>query len=204
MSKIKISPSSAIWFIFLLFSTPTLALPLISAVALHELGHLFCAKLLGVKIYSFNLSVLGARLNIDSEISYTDELLISIFGPLFGMLGFGFTFFVALKYTCEPFCDKFLFPFSCISLCLAVFNLAPIDTLDGGRIAKCLCYKLFALSKAEKIIKYITFCTLAILWLIATYLMIKIADGLSMFVFCAILFSKCFIFNSKNRDFKSF
>jgi hypothetical protein len=34
--------------------------------------------------------------------------------------------------------------------------------------------------------------------------MLKFSSGLSTFVFCAILFSKCFIFNIKKRDFESF
>jgi hypothetical protein len=35
------------------------------------------------------------------------------------------------------------------------------------------------------------------------YMMIRMANGLPMFIFCLIFFSKCFVFNKKNADFES-
>lgn len=204
MKKIKISPLSIIWILFLIFTETPFIIPLICAVILHEFGHLLCALILKIKIKRFDLSLLGARITTCSQLSYVDEIVFALGGPLMGFLGFAFTFKIALMNISEPFCRSFLFPFSLLSLCLSVFNLIPLSSLDGGRILKCALCLIFSLDTAEKIAKVTTFLTLVSLWMLTVYMMLKIAYGLPMFIFCLIFFSKCFIFNTKNRDFESF
>ena len=204
MKKIKVSPLSIIWIAFLIILRTRFLFPLLCAVLLHEFGHLLCAKILKIRIKSFELSLLGARITTQREPSYLDELLFALGGPLAGLLGFAFTFSAALDRMELPFYQSFLFPFSILSLCLALFNLITLPTLDGGRMLKCVLCLIFSLDTAEKILRFIAFLTLVSIWLLSVYMMLKSANGVPMFVFCLIFFSKCFIFGNKIRDFASF
>ncbi len=204
MSKIKISPLSIIWITFLLLSKTSFIFPLVCAIFLHELGHLLCACFLKIKIKCFELSILSARIKTYKELSYVDELIFALGGPLLGFLGFALTFKIALNYIALPFFQNFLFPFSILSLCLTIFNLIPIATLDGGRILKCILCIIFSLDMANKILHFTSFFTLLVLWMLSVYLMLRMSNGTPMFIFCLIFFSKCFIFDKKNRDFERF
>ena len=204
MPKIKISIISTIWLIYLLISNTPFIIPLICAIILHECGHLFFALLLKIKIQSFELSIMSARIKTYGDLSYIDELIFALGGPLFGLLGFLFTFKFALHNLSLPIFQNFIFPFSVLSLCLALFNLIPLASLDGGRILKCLLCLTFSLNFAEKAIQIVSFLSLFSLWLLSVYMILKITSGLPMFVFCLIFFSKCFIWGKKSRDFASF
>ena len=197
MAKISISASTVLYFAALAFFDGAHILPLLSAVALHETGHILCAKILNVKIKRMVLSPLGARLEIKDNISYRNEILISIAGPLLGILGFGLSLLFLNRF---PYIDRFAF----ISLALSIFNLLPLSTLDGGRAVFCLCALIFNLDFAESVMRFITFFTLFAIWLFSVYIMIKFAGGLSAFVFCMIFFSKCFVFDTQKRDFQRF
>lgn len=201
MAKVKVSLLSIIWLAFLIYSKTPYLLPMLCAVALHELGHLVFAVALSIKIKRFTISLLGARMETAGSLSYTDEMLLSLGGPLFGFLGYALFISTAMRNTEHPFCREFLLPFAIISLCLTVFNLMPLETLDGGRIFKCLFFKLFPIELAEKIIRVASFLSLFLLWLFSVYFVLKIAEGVQLLVFCLIFFSKCFVFESKNRDF---
>lgn len=204
MKKVKISPLSLIWFTFLLFSKTPFILPMICAIILHELGHILSAFILKIKIQSFELSILGARITTKESLSYIDELLFSLGGPLMGIIGFIFTLSPSLNYADFPICQDFLFPFSILSLCLSIFNLIPLPSLDGGRILKCLVCLIFSLPTADKILHFTYFLTLLCLWMLSVYMMLKTSNGVPMFIFCLIFFSKCFICKAQNGDLARF
>lgn len=193
MSKIYISPTSIIWIAVLFIFNNSHIIELILAIALHELGHIICAMILKVKIHRFELSILGARLHMAGDISYLQEFLISLCGPLSGVIGFALCIH-----------HDFLFDFAILSLCLSVFNLLPLSTLDGGRILNSLLCMIFPLSFTGKIMQLSTFFTLFCLWLLSVYILIKNGGALSMLVFSSIFFAKCFIFDNKNGDFNRF
>ena len=202
MKRIKISLLSIVWIVVLILTNTPFIMPLLCAVILHEIGHLLCAKLLKIQIKSFEFSIFGGRIKTEKEPSYIDELLFALGGPLAGIIGFAFTYKFALNNLDIPLCQAFLFPFSVISLCLSIFNLIPLTSLDGGRILKCTLCLLFPLDTADKILRFTSFFTLVSLWMLSVYMMLKTANGVPMFVFCLIFFSKCFIFNIKTRDFE--
>ena len=204
MKKIKISILSIIWIGFLIISKTPFIIPLLCAVTLHECGHLLCAAILKIKIQRFDLSLLGARIKTYSMLSYKDELVFALCGPLIGLLGFALTFKIAMTNFYIPFYQSFLFPFSILSLCLSIFNLLPLASLDGGRILKCTLCLIFSLDTAEKVMKFASFLTLLSLWMLSVYMMLKISNGVPMFIFCLIFFVKCFIKSIKNGDLESF
>ena len=204
MKKVKLSPLCVIWIIFLTRFRGEFLLPLLCAIILHELGHIFVALILKIKIKCFQLTMLGARIETAHELSYLDEFLLAAGGPFFGFLGFTLALPFTLQYSNVPFVIDFLYPFAIISLSLTIFNLIPLSTLDGGRMLFCFVCRCFSLDLALKILRLTTFFILFTFWIFTVYLVIKASLGLPMLVFCAIFFAKCFIFSNKNRDFTSF
>lgn len=198
MKKIKISPLALIWFAILFSSGTPYILPMLCAVLLHEIGHIIAAKTLKIKIKCFHVSILGARIETEGDLSYKNEFILAAAGPTVGLFSFILCIIPATKLTGVPFCSEFLLPFSIISLCLTIFNLVPLSTLDGGRMLECLICQLFSLDFSTKILKLTSFFTLFVIWIFSVYMLIKIYSGLSMLIFCSILFAKCFIFDAKN------
>jgi stage IV sporulation protein FB len=202
--KLKISPTSIIWIAFLIKFQSNIVIPLAFAIALHEAGHLIIARLLKIEIKEMRISILGARIETKNELSYTDEFLFASGGPFFGFLGFALTFPYSSQNLNIDFVRNFLLPFSLICLCLTIFNLIPLLSLDGGRMLFCILCKAVSLSFALKIIRLSSFFILFSFWIFSVYLLLKISAGLSMLVFCSIFFIKCFVLSSKNGDFVTF
>ena len=197
MKKIKSDAFTVLWIIIIIYAKGTLFIPLFSAILLHELGHVLASLLMGVRIKRLHLSLLGARMELSGEIPYAKELIIALAGPAIGLLGY------ALANRSDSYSNNIRL-FALISLCLGIFNLLPIRSLDGGRIAECILCSLLPLHIAQAIMQITSFMTLFAFWILSVYMMIKYAGGLSAFVFCLIFFSKCFIFDAKKRDLKSF
>lgn len=97
-------------------------------VLIHELGHIFMAKLFGFKIISVTLFPFGALTKLDMKIndSIFKDLLIALAGPTFQMIGYSFL--------------KTYFDFHEIHYFLLMFNLLPIYPLDGSKLLADILY----------------------------------------------------------------
>lgn len=96
----------------------------LSAAAIHELGHWVVLRLLGARLLSLRLGPLGAVMETDSGgLSYGRELAAVIAGP-----GANLLCALALSAT-----GSGLEELVGAHLVLGMFNLLPIRPLDGGR-----------------------------------------------------------------------
>ena len=155
--RMTVSPLSCIWLAVLIWLDTPYILPMILAVCLHEGGHLILALALRIRISQFNISMLGARMQVDpADLSYKKEFLLALGGPLAGALGFLLCFPICLRHSALPFFSELLLPFSVISLLLSLFNMIPIDTLDGGRMLRCAVSHIFSLDTADTVMKIST------------------------------------------------
>lgn len=111
-----------------------LFLPLLFACAVHEAAHIFCARLLGIPLLRFQLTLLGARLVLQNT-SSRNLLLCTLAGPAASLL---------LGAACLPFAPRLAF----VSIVLGVFNLLPFRALDGGQI-------LLLLSRSDSLFRLI-------------------------------------------------
>lgn len=196
--KFSVSLFSCLWFTALLLLDAPFVLPLTAAVAIHETGHLLCAAFLKVKITGIRISMLGARIDVDpSSLSYGREFALALCGPLAGIIGHLILYPLSSP---SSSLSSYFFNLSAISLTLSLFNLLPVDSLDGGRMLRCALSRFFSPDLADRAMKLFTFASLLLLWLISVYMMLKIVSGLPLFIFSAILFLEFFIFKSKKRD----
>ena len=115
-----------------------LAVALLVAIALHELGHTFVALRKGAKVRSITLMALGGISEM-SEMPHTPraEALMAVTGPLVS-LALGIVFLTAgLALPVHHTDARFgLVYFGEINLALGAFNLLPAFPMDGGRVLR--------------------------------------------------------------------
>lgn len=165
----------ALFFTVMSISSSAHPILLIISYLAHEIGHMFFAKMSKVSIRKMNIGPFRLRLFYDcSFISYKRELLVCAGGILFNLLCF-------LAFL--PFANKTeeTYFFSMCNLSLALMNLYPASTLDGGRIFKCIFMMIFDAHLAQKICRVISFIFAFILWLCAVYLLLIFDSNASLF-----------------------
>ena len=96
----------------------------ISAMVLHEFGHLITSLMVGIKVKSVGLCMKGMYIVREAG-SPMKNLLISLAGPLTN---------VALILLFWGHSPKFVLA----NFCLAICNLAPVKCSDGERALRCI------------------------------------------------------------------
>lgn len=101
----------------------------LTAALCHEFGHLVAIVCSGNRVEKIECGAFGAKMHLENPYcSYRKELLIFLAGPTANLLVGGLC--IPLVQFC--FCRESLFFIFCHAL-LALFNLMPIEGLDGAR-----------------------------------------------------------------------
>lgn len=176
--------------LILLFGDSTgYALIAVAAAAVHELGHIIAALLLHMRLDSFSLGLLGARLGLSLPLySYRKELLLSLSGPLQNIITGG-----AALYIFSRSGNAVALYFGVASMFLAALNLLPVQSFDGGRIFLCITAPVIGIFTAEKILRVLSFICILLLWGTSVYLMLRLGSSLALFVFSSALFAQLFL-----------
>ncbi|MDQ5984038.1 MAG: hypothetical protein RUMPE_01069 [Eubacteriales bacterium SKADARSKE-1] len=152
--KIKISfPFVAIIVTLMVIDKSLLSVLGILSAAIHEFGHLIAMKSRGYVTKEINMDFFNINIvdhNIIKQSSF-DDIVILIFGPLFNL--FSFIIFFAL-YNFVSY--KVFLYFSLENLFLALFNLLPVYSLDGGQILLILLTRKIGAKNADKILNIIS------------------------------------------------
>ena len=185
--RLLIQPLALIYLLWLLVIDKSgIAAMSLLAAALHEVGHLLAAHFLKIPIRAMRFDLLGARIDVKGRIlSYGEEWLLCMSGPLSSLL-------LSLLGSFFWSHTKLAIAFSCASLLLGLLNLLPIQTFDGGRMLECALLSFTTPQKVSAILRGCTFLFLWLLWAFSAYLMIKIADGISLFFFTLTLLARFF------------
>ena len=172
---LKILPA-LFWILFMLaFDEPYVAILTLICAAAHELGHIVALyKISGG--YKLKAVVSGLRLGADGHISYSDEIIISLFGPLVNL-----AIFVLLL----PFYKQsdYIILFGTLNLFTALSNLIPIEGYDGYRIIECILMKKGLLDYYSSVLRTISLTVIIVLTFFSLYL-IRSFDGGYWIFFC--------------------
>ncbi len=156
---------------------------LVSA-GVHELGHIFVAKVRKLPLGGMRLDILGARISTSAPISYFDEWLLAAGGPLFNLCSAALVFRFAS--TENEWINLFVFS----SLGLATLNLLPVETFDGARMLHCLLSMFTEGDIPYKTVRFLSYLFVLFMWLISVYLLMRVGNSLTLFIFSACLFSR--------------
>ena len=180
---LKVLPLSFWLILIFAFDEPYVAiLTLISAFA-HELGHMFAFLILSKRFIFFGVAS-GLRLTSQKQLSYTEELIIALFGPLSNII-----LFLAVSPFIVLGAGEYAAVFGIINLFTAISNLILIEGYDGYRIAKCFINQYSSLKELEVLLRALSFFLSVILSLIALYLIRSFDGGYWIFfIFIASVF----------------
>ncbi len=214
MKKIRVKAGALLMLCAVIISErlDVFAIYMLSA-ALHELGHLFAAKLLGINISEISLDHTGVRICTDNSlISYKKEIILAASGPAVNILMImltvlGFSFSHVSLTEAGVLCESFLFDgeptrvgcgafFALSSILQGALNLLPIRTYDGGRILHCTTALFFGERVAETVTDICSVFMAFVFWTVSLYLLLRISSGLGIYIFAIGIF----VSTIKNRE----
>lgn len=148
-------------------------------VVLHEFAHIVIASKFGCKFNNVNISILGARADLEDidELTEKRKLILYSAGPIFNLFMAVFTCFFY-----EYFKYEFIENSIMINLLLGVFNMLPAYPLDGARISEILLSKRYLYKKAKKITGIFSFIISGILFFIFIMMMLLHKINISLFL----------------------
>ena len=111
-------------------------LPVLGAMALHELAHILAMLALGGRIRGMTLRFVDLRIAAVG-LSYRQELLAALAGP-------------AMNLLCAVALSRQQPEFAAYSLILGGYNLLPVWPLDGGRAVQCALLEHLPPTQAER------------------------------------------------------
>ena len=161
------------------------------AATVHELGHIIAAKLFNIRLCELNFGLLGARLKTSGSLSsYSQEILLCFFGPLFNFLSAAIVYI--LSKNAGNISEEVEF-FVLSSLILGILNLLPIRTFDGGRILEAALLTFLPIEKVFFIINLLSFFIIFSLWCVSVYFLLIYTSSLGLFIFSMSLFASLFV-----------
>ena len=140
-----------------------LLLTVLSAAALHELGHLLVLRYFGVSVSAFRMTAFGAEMRLESSrLSYGRELAAVLAGP-----AVNFFCGLAAALAARHFRWPELYLLAGAHLVLCWFNLLPIRPLDGGRALEILTVWIRGPAAGESLCRTVgtVFALLLCVWL---------------------------------------
>ncbi len=136
----------------------------------HELGHLGMMTLFQTKVDKIRLGLFDINISDNGKYqrSLWAEICVLLAGAAANLLasGIGCAFFIFYK-------DVFLSSFITSNLFLAIFNLLPVEALDGGNIIYLLLLRRVRHAYAVKILEILSFAVLLPLACAGFYVLLR-------------------------------
>ena len=173
----------------------------ILAALLHEVGHVSIYFMLKGKIRLPYVTADGFRIMKGDRLSYTDEALIALGGPLVNLT----IFFILFR--CEM---AYLKIFAIINLFTAISNLLPLYGYDGYRIINSLVCRRYSPLGAERLLLGLGLAVSCALTFLSLFFILISGSGYWIFgIFFASLLGNIFKYHKADkceilRDFERF
>lgn len=151
-----------------------------AAILLHEVGHLFMAKIFGIPCLSAGFRPGGAVITFDfAHTSYAREGMVHAAGALTGL-------FSAIP-AWLIFGERVYF-FLGITLVLSFVNLLPIIGMDGGAILGCIMSQFLMPDTVWRVQKIVSISAILVLWGMVLWIELRVGPNFSLlaFVLCVI------------------
>lgn len=158
------------------------------AIAIHEVGHVAVARICRVPTGGISFSLFEARIRLTGSISYGKEMMICLGGPLFNLT----SAWLSCRLGGRLLGTGALSYFATVSVALAILNLLPIGSLDGGRSVYCLLSGIGLHQTAPAVGRILSFFALFCLWSASVYTLMRSGGNLSLFLFSATIFWRIF------------
>ena len=149
-------------------------LALLVPVLVHELGHVFTIRLLGLRINGFRVELKGFCIRYCGYTGAMGHALAAAAGPLWGLI-----YAMAASFSARHYGSSWLELSAGVSLLLSLFNLLPALPLDGGRMLYALASPFFGEAAAAKMVNISSLAVGAALLALGAYLMFN-GFGLAM------------------------
>ncbi len=167
--------SAIYWAMAILLFPLSWLMAMLIAAGIHEMGHYIAVRWCGRKILRLKPGITGACLET-AGLSAGQELLSALAGPLIGLLPI-----LAIRWIPK---------IAICALAQSLFNLLPIDPLDGGRIVRCATQLLRIPEKWCTVLEYFV---LTILALAATYGVLIFRLGIAPVLIVGLLIYKAVV-----------
>lgn len=187
--KIKFYFIAVASIMILLDKTGKIGLGLIFA-AIHEIGHLsamYLKRCPPTEIVAglFDVNIKDSCANTRT---YRDDIIIYFFGPLFNLILAFIFYFLYRIYFNENF-----FISASENLTIFVFNILPVENLDGGQILFSLLAPKYGIRLAIHIVEIISFVVLIPIAVLGFYVLIISRYNFSLLLFSLYLIAALFI-----------
>lgn len=132
LGRVEASPGLLLFAAWMLYQDSSgLVCAVLFSCFLHEIGHWLALRSFGIDVKLVSITIFGAKMFFEGEMSYTQEVICAGGGPAVNLL---------LAWLCGRYSGLHLL--AGINLTLAVFNLLPVGQLDGARILRCTLSRL--------------------------------------------------------------
>ncbi|OGL95923.1 hypothetical protein A2348_04255 [Candidatus Uhrbacteria bacterium RIFOXYB12_FULL_58_10] len=124
-----VSSGQSLWLLACYVST------LFASVLLHELGHAFALRFVGVRGQTVTLHGLGGQVEWDGSVeplTNVEHLFVSLAGPVSGLM-VGMLALAAIPFASDAFVLNVLGQAVLLNVCMNVGNMMPALPLDGGQ-----------------------------------------------------------------------
>jgi stage IV sporulation protein FB len=177
------------WFIALItfiisLNAPSNVLITVVSSLLHEIGHLLIMTSVGNKPQAIRFEITGMNIirQQDFQISTKKEVLIALGGPLINFICFLISVVILCIYENEN-----ILTFGCINLILMIFNLLPINKLDGGLALYYILSQKFDNLTCTKTLKITSVFFIALIYIWGIYAFVSSKYNISLIIIAIFL-----------------
>lgn len=165
-----------------------LVIPTLFASLIHEAGHLFAMWVCECQPKSIRLIPASVQITRGFSAKPQGELAVSLCGPMANLVVFAV---LIVNYLC--FKNISVLSFAILNLVLCIFNLLPVNGLDGGTLLTILLSKNTEPYRAQGIVRIITAVMSAVVFLLGVYLWTCGKLNISVFIVAVYLLMCCML-----------